>query len=105
MNSAGSGVRVSGQRLRNHDYEVEIPYHRIVLAGTLGLPWPVRGVVLFAHGSGSSRFSPRNRFVAARLQQSQFATLLLDLLTPQEEEEDDRTAHQRYDIDLLGDRL
>jgi dienelactone hydrolase len=62
-------------------------------------------VVLFAHGSGSSRFSPRNRAVAANLRDSGIATLLVDLLTDEEEAEDSVTAHLRFDIDLLARRL
>src|SRR5262249_33970208 len=75
------------------------------LEGNLSLPDQARGVVLFAHGSGSSRHSPRNRFVAAALQQKGLATLLLDLLTPQEEAVDVHTAHLRFDIHLLAERL
>jgi putative phosphoribosyl transferase len=79
------------------------------LEGTLGVPTPVGttplGVVLFAHGSGSSRFSPRNRFVADALRQSGFATLLLDLLTEEEEAVDLRTRELRFDLDLLARRL
>jgi putative phosphoribosyl transferase len=71
------------------------------LEGILGLPADSRGVVLFAHGSGSGRFSPRNNFVARHLQQNGLATLLLDLLAP--EEADDR--RKVFDIDLLADRL
>jgi pimeloyl-ACP methyl ester carboxylesterase len=62
-------------------------------------------VVLFAHGSGSSRHSPRNRFVAAKLREASLATLLIDLLTRDEEAVDDRTAHLRFDIGLLAGRL
>jgi putative phosphoribosyl transferase len=80
---------------------VTITGGRLVLAGILGLPVGSRGVVLFAHGSGSGRFSPRNNFVARHLQQNGLATLLLDLLTP--EEADDR--RKVFDIDLLADRL
>ncbi|RKG75131.1 alpha/beta hydrolase [Corallococcus exercitus] len=75
------------------------------LEGTLGLPEAVSGVVLFAHGSGSSRFSPRNRYVAGVLQQAGLATLLMDLLTPEEEEAERRTRHLRFDIELLARRL
>jgi dienelactone hydrolase len=63
------------------------------------------GVVLFAHGSGSSRLSPRNRMVADRLQQAGFATVLADLLTEREEREDERTMRLRFDIDLLAGRV
>lgn len=75
------------------------------LGGSLAVPEGARGAVLFAHGSGSSRFSPRNRFVAQALQQAGFATLLMDLLTPHEEEAERFTRHLRFDIELLADRL
>lgn len=85
--------------------EVSIPVGQAVLAGTLTLPPEPHGVVLFAHGSGSSRFSPRNQFVAEKLHESNLGTLLMDLLTRQEEAIDDRTAHLRFDIGLLAGRL
>ena len=75
------------------------------LEGNLVIPSEAAGVVLFAHGSGSSRHSPRNRFVAQHLQQAGFATLLLDLLTAQEETVDRKTARLRFDIKLLAERL
>ena len=75
------------------------------LSGDLSVPEGAAGVVLFAHGSGSSRLSPRNRYVADVLQQGGFATLLMDLLTSEEEEVDLRTRHLRFDIDLLAERL
>jgi putative phosphoribosyl transferase len=74
---------------------------KVALHGDLGLPRDAKGVVLFAHGSGSGRFSPRNRFVARALQQRRLATLLLDLL--EEREAGDRSTV--FDIDLLADRL
>ncbi|HET8656063.1 MAG TPA: alpha/beta fold hydrolase [Longimicrobiaceae bacterium] len=77
----------------------------VTLDGDLVVPAAARGVVLFAHGSGSSRHSPRNRYVAGVLQEAGLATLLLDLLTPEEEMVDLRTAQLRFDIDLLCDRL
>jgi dienelactone hydrolase len=76
-----------------------------VLEGTLTVPQGAAGIVLFAHGSGSSRHSPRNRFVAAELQAGGLGTLLLDLLTPAEEAVDLRTRELRFDIGLLADRL
>ncbi|MFL5576381.1 MAG: alpha/beta family hydrolase [Gemmatimonadaceae bacterium] len=75
------------------------------LEGTLAVPRDPRGVVLFAHGSGSSRHSPRNRFVARELRAAGLATLLLDLLTPAEEAVDERTRALRFDIGLLASRL
>lgn len=75
------------------------------LEGNLVIPHSAIGIVLFAHGSGSSRYSPRNRYVAEVLQQAGLATLLLDLLTLEEEEIDLRTRHLRFDIGLLASRL
>ena len=77
----------------------------VTLQGDLNLPESARAVVLFAHGSGSGRFSPRNRYVAELLNQAGLATLLVDLLTAEEEAIDMRTAHLRFDIGLLADRL
>jgi putative phosphoribosyl transferase len=77
----------------------------ITLDGNLSLPDGARGIVLFAHGSGSSRLSPRNRYVARLLNEAKLATLLLDLLTAQEEAMDLSTAHLRFDIPLLAERL
>ena len=75
------------------------------LGATLGTPSNARGLVIFAHGSGSSRHSPRNRFVARVLNEARFATLLLDLLTQDEEEIDSTTAHLRFDVALLARRI
>ncbi len=75
------------------------------LGGTLALPDQIRGAVLFAHGSGSSRFSPRNRAVASTLNEAGFATLLMDLLTQNEEEAERHTGHLRFDVELLAQRL
>ncbi|HWQ15506.1 MAG TPA: dienelactone hydrolase family protein [Roseiflexaceae bacterium] len=86
-------------------YNVRVRMGRVELEGTLGVPEGARGVVLFAHGSGSSRHSPRNRFVAGTLRSSGLATLLIDLLTPEEEQEDLRTGQLRFDIELLATRL
>ena len=77
----------------------------VVLEGNLGVPDGARGVVLFAHGSGSGRHSPRNRYVARVLRKAGLATLLIDLLTEEEEEVDLRTRHLRFDIGLLAERL
>jgi putative phosphoribosyl transferase len=85
---------------------VRIPSAGTVLDGDLAVPAEeVRGVVLFAHGSGSSRHSPRNRRVAGALQEIGWATLLLDLLTPEEEQIDLRTRELRFDISGLAARL
>lgn len=75
------------------------------LSGTLAVPAGATGMVLFAHGSGSSRHSPRNRAVATDLQRSRLATLLIDLLTEAEDAEDERTGRLRFDIGLLAERL
>lgn len=75
------------------------------LEGNLRVPPGAQGLVLFAHGSGSSRFSPRNRYVANVLHEYGIATLLMDLLTREEEAVDLRTAHFRFDIELLATRL
>jgi len=76
-----------------------------VVHGDLAVPDDASGIVVFAHGSGSGRHSPRNRMVAARLRERGFATLLMDLLTEQEEIVDARTRELRFDIELLAGRL
>jgi dienelactone hydrolase len=86
-------------------WEVSIPAGGASLEGELNVPAVAQGTVLFAHGSGSSRHSRRNQFVARRLQEAGLATLLMDLLTMSEEEEDALTAHLRFDIGLLARRL
>ena len=75
------------------------------LGATLNVPSEPRGLVVFAHGSGSSRFSPRNRFVAQQLEEVRFATLLTDLLTLDEDRRDQRTAQYRFDVRRLASRL
>ncbi len=77
----------------------------VELEGDLAIPQGARGVVMFAHGTGSSRHSSRNRFVADVLRQGSLGTLLLDLLTVREEQIDARTRHLRFDIGLLAERL
>ena len=84
---------------------VRIPVDGATLPGELCIPANAGGVVLFAHGSGSSRHSPRNRFVADVIQASGTGTLLFDLLTHAEESEDAADGHLRFDIDLLARRL
>jgi dienelactone hydrolase len=84
---------------------VRVPVGEVTLEGDLTLPARAGGVVLFAHGSGSSRLSPRNRHVARLLNEGKLATLLVDLLTPQEAAIDSRTARLRFDIGLLAERL
>ena len=87
------------------DQLVEITAGSVALEGNLAAPDRALGVVLFAHGSGSSRHSPRNRHVAQVLREAGLATLLLDLLTADEEREDLRTARLRFDIGLLAERV
>jgi dienelactone hydrolase len=87
------------------EFFVTIPVGEAGLEGHLSVPSAAAGIVLFAHGSGSSRWSPRNRFVAGVLQGAGLATLLVDLLTPAEETVDERTRHLRFDIGLLTRRL
>jgi putative phosphoribosyl transferase len=77
----------------------------VLLEGALSIPANAQGIVLFAHGSGSSRHSPRNRYVAKVLREGGLATLLIDLLTAEEEVVDRQTAELRFDIDLLARRL
>lgn len=88
-----------------HNIDVMIPVDGITLDGFLSLPHHARGIVIFAHGSGSSRHSPRNKFVAEYLYDQGFATLLTDLLTKDEELEDEKTRRLRFDISLLAKRL
>ncbi|MEW6157776.1 MAG: dienelactone hydrolase family protein [Verrucomicrobiota bacterium] len=91
--------------MNEHEIPVEITADNATLEGNLTIPAGARAVVLFAHGSGSSRHSPRNQFVAEMLQQAGLGTLLMDLLTAEEEAIDLHTAHLRFDIALLAERL
>lgn len=84
---------------------LEISIGKIKLEGELVIPENAKGIVLFAHGSGSSRFSPRNQFVAEVLQKNRLATLLIDLLTFDEDKIDQISRELRFDIDLLANRL
>jgi len=84
---------------------VRVPVGQQWLDGDLGSPVEPHGLIVFAHGSGSSRHSPRNQYVARALEQVGFATLLIDLLTEDEEAIDERTAHLRFDIEMLAGRL
>jgi len=84
---------------------VQVPAGAVTLEGNLGVPAGAHGVVLFAHGSGSSRHSPRNRYVAGVLREAGLATVLLDLLTAEEEAIDLQTQRLRFAISLLADRL
>src|ERR1700747_3182664 len=85
--------------------EVQIEGRHAVLSGTLIIPDNAIALVLFAHGSGSSRHSPRNQFVARTLNQAGLATLLFDLLTQEEEATDKHTREHRFNIGLLAERL
>jgi putative phosphoribosyl transferase len=89
-----------------HDkMDMKIPVGEVVVEGTLTLPSGAKGIVLFAHGSGSSRFSTRNQYVAKEFNKAAIGTLLFDLLTQEEEETDIVTAEYRFNIPLLADRL
>src|ERR687890_140456 len=90
---------------RGEERLVRVAAGPATLEGNLSLPERARRIVLFAHGSGSSRHSPRNRYVAQVLNEAKLATLLVDLLTPDEEAVVLRTAHLRFDIGLLAGRL
>jgi putative phosphoribosyl transferase len=96
---------VQQQKCVSYERPVSIELIKATLNGDLGLPPNPCGIVLFAHGSGSSRYSPRNRFVAETLQAHGIGTLLMDLLTVNEEEIDKRTALLRFNIRLLARRL
>src|SRR5947209_14761228 len=85
--------------------EVRVAAGAAALDGDLVVPASAQGLVVFAHGSGSSRHSPRNRLVAGVLHEAGLATLLMDLLTPAEEAEDLRTRRLRFDVGLLGERV
>ncbi len=91
--------------VNNLGTRVSVPAGGVSLEGELILPEGAQGVVLFAHGSGSSRHSPRNRFVAAALREGKLGTLLFDLLTADEEVIDLQTTHLRFDVALLAERL
>lgn len=84
---------------------IKIKVDKVELTGNLLIPEGAEGVVLFAHGSGSSRHSPRNQFVAELLREGELATLLIDLLTKDEEKVDERSGELRFDIDMLTKRL
>lgn len=87
------------------EHLVDIPIGQVALKGNFGVPDDAQGIVIFAHGSGSGRHSPRNQFVAAELRTAGLGTLLMDLLTAAEEAADQRTGHLRFDIPLLAERL
>jgi putative phosphoribosyl transferase len=84
---------------------VRIVSGKVTINGNLTVPEGAKGIVLFAHGSGSSRFSPRNRYVAELMNKKGIATLLIDLLTAEEEAEDEYTGQFRFDVGMLAERL
>lgn len=90
---------------RSGEQLVQVLAGKATLDGSLSIPQDAGGIVLFAHGSGSSRFSPRNRFVAETLREAGLATLLMDLLTSEEEAADLKTHEFRFNIELLAERL
>ena len=101
-----AGCRGFESRLPLHSLSqqsISVPFPGAELEGDLTLPVDPAGVVLFAHGSGSSRLSPRNQFVAQRLNDARLATLLIDLLTPDEERVDDYNRELRFNIGLLAE--
>ena len=98
-------MSVTGAQAQAYSLTIPLPSRRAGLAGDLTLPRSARGLVIFAHGSGSSRLSPRNRMVARTLQDAGFGTLLFDLLTPQEEAMDAIGGQLRFDILFLAGRL
>jgi len=91
--------------LRVTTREVNIPSDGVALGADVAVPAKAKGLIVFAHGSGSGRHSPRNRYVASVLQEQGFATVLADLLTVGEEAVDEHTRHLRFDIPLLARRL
>jgi pimeloyl-ACP methyl ester carboxylesterase len=97
--------KVTSQANVESERTVQIETGDVQISGDLVVPDGALGVVLFAHGSGSSRHSPRNRQIAAVFQRSGLATLLIDLLTAEEDAIDQQTRHLRFDIPMLGDRL
>jgi putative phosphoribosyl transferase len=98
-------ARVQGHAAYGDERPVRIPVGVVALDGILAIPATAGAIVLFAHGSGSGRDSPRNRLVAHELRQAGLATLLMDLLTRHEEQTDDVTGRLRFDIPFLADRL
>jgi pimeloyl-ACP methyl ester carboxylesterase len=93
------------QKVITHANDVDIPANGVWLRGDLNVPGRAQGIVLFAHGSGSGRHSPRNQFVARTIREAGVGTLLFDLLTKDEEAIDLQTAHLRFDIVFLAQRL
>lgn len=93
------------QHILSEQTEIVIDTGKVHLEGTFQRPDKPKGIIIFAHGSGSNRFSPRNYMIAESLHYGNMATLLFDLLTPTEQQEDNITCHWRFNINLLGSRL
>jgi putative phosphoribosyl transferase len=91
--------------MSNIEEVIQVPVNGDFIEGNLTIPIGTKSIVLFAHGSGSSRFSPRNQYVAKTLNKAKIATLLIDLLTQKEEKIDIRTSQFRFNIELLTKRL
>jgi putative phosphoribosyl transferase len=91
--------------MKDEEQSVEIPSGTVTINGNLKVPQGAKGIVVFAHGSGSSRFSPRNNYVAKLMNRKGIATLLIDLLTSQEEAVDEYSGQYRFNISLLAERL
>ena len=98
-------TNISVAKSQNHHETEHIQLGKVTLRGQIDVPEGATGIVLFAHGSGSSRLSPRNQLVARILRSGGLATLLFDLLSQEEEEIDMKTRHLRFDIKLLAERL
>ena len=98
-------MKEATKRIITHAQDVDIPAGGVWLRGDLNVPDRSEGLVLFAHGSGSSRHSPRNQFVARTIREAGVGTLLFDLLTRDEEAVDIQTAHLRFDMAFLAQRL
>jgi dienelactone hydrolase len=110
LKDGGADIKIGGlmgivEKQKFEERLVEVMVDSVTLEGNLAIPEQAEGIVLFAHGSGSSRFSPRNQFVAEMLREGGLATLLIDLLTRDEDKIDQLTRQYRFDIDLLVDRL
>src|SRR5204862_4679115 len=98
-------TNISMAKSQNHHETEHIQLGKVTLRGQIDVPEGATGIVLFAHGSGSSRLSPRNQLVARILRSAGLGTLLFDLLSEEEEQQDMRTRHLRFDIKLLAERL
>ncbi len=96
---------IEATEYRHEEQPVQVATGSVILEGCLGVPVGAQGVVLFAHGSGSSYLSPRNRYVAHVLREACLATLLIDLLTPEEEAVDLETSHLGFDVGMLAERI